>query len=132
MKMLKVGFIIGGKLKIKNFQDKKMKILKFFLIILSSFFCLLTIYTVISFAEDPIHPGYPFVFDMTGKLDKIYDKKLVIDDVLVKLSSSTTYHAPDSIFTNPSAFQNRDTIGIILKNNNTREALSVWLIKKAD
>lgn len=109
-----------------------MKIFKTPLTILGCFFCLLTILTAIGFAEEPIYPGYPFVFDMIGKVDRISDKQLVIDDGLFKLSTSTTYHAPDTIFMQPSELHEKDTIGVVLKDKNTREVLSVWLIKKAD
>ncbi|MCD4718379.1 MAG: hypothetical protein K8S13_00765 [Desulfobacula sp.] len=109
-----------------------MQIFKSLLIVISSFFCLLIILTTIAVAEEPAHPGYPFVFDATGKLDRISDKQLVIGDVLFKLSSSTTYHAPNTIFLKPSAFKKGDIIALILKDKNTREILSAWLIKKAD
>ncbi|NOX33911.1 MAG: hypothetical protein GXP56_09270 [Deltaproteobacteria bacterium] len=93
---------------------------------------LLLIFTAMAAAEEPIHKGYPFVFDQTGRLDRISNKDLVVDDVLYKLSSSTTYHAPDTIFTKFTSFKKGDFLGIILKGKNTREVLSVWLIKKAD
>jgi len=109
-----------------------MKILKSVIIVLTSLMCLFLILNTIVLAEEPIHPGYPYVFDITGKLDRISNKKLVIDDTLYKVSSLTTYHAPDITFAKPSDFQIKDHIGVILKNQQTREITSVWLIKKAD
>ncbi len=109
-----------------------MQIFKSLLIVISSLVCLFIVLSTIAVAEEPVHPGYPFVFDVTGKLDRISDKKLVIDDDLFRLSSSTTYHAYDTIFTKPGSFKKKDVVGIILKDKNTREILSVWLIKKAN
>ncbi len=109
-----------------------MQIIKNLLIVLISSLFLLVIPKITAFSEEPVHSGYPFVFDATGRLDRISEKKLVIDDTLFKLSSSTTYHAPDTVFMNPSAFNAKDFVGVLLKNRETREIISVWLIEKAD
>ena len=112
-----------------------MKILKNFIISVTSLICLSFIMNTIVTAEEPIHPGYPYVFDVTGKLDRISNKKIVIEDTLFKLSSSTTYQTPDITFANPSDFRINDQVGIVLnneKNEASKEVVSVWLIKKAD
>ncbi len=88
--------------------------------------------TTISFAEEPVHPNYPFVFDMTGKLERISEPDIVVEDVLCKLIGSTTYHSPDTVFTNKTHLEKGDYIGLILKDKHTREVESIWIIKKAD
>ena len=109
-----------------------MKIFQSLLIVMTSLICLFFILTNIVTAEEPIHPDYPYVFDVTGRLDRISNQKLVIDDTLFTLSPSTTYHAPDMIFKTPSNFHIKDVIGVILKDQKTREISSVWLIERAD
>jgi hypothetical protein len=81
-------------------------------------------------AEEPVHPGYPYVFDMTGKIERMSEGVVVIEDDLFKVSSDTTYHSPDTIFTKSSEFQEKDFVGLVLKDKKTREILSIWLIKK--
>ena len=125
-----MDFIIGENLKIEKIQGEEMQIMKSLLIVITSFFCLLIILTTIAVADEkPVHPGYPFVFDITGKIDRIGDDQIVIDDVLFKLTSVTTYHAPDTIFMKPSLFKVGNVVAVILKDQNTREIISVWLLK---
>ncbi|MFH2057813.1 MAG: hypothetical protein ABIJ59_02815 [Pseudomonadota bacterium] len=109
-----------------------MKIFKSVLIVISSLAVVLIILTAVATAEKPVHPGYPYVFDMTGKLDRISDNKLVIDDVLCRLSSSTAFHAPDTIFTKASSFKKNDLIGVIFSDKQKREVVSVWLLNRSD
>lgn len=107
-----------------------MTVFKSMIIVVISLACLFFIQTALSNAEEPVHPGYPFVFDVTGKLDRISETQLVIDDSLYKLSSSTTYHMPDTSFPKLSDFQEKDRVGVILKDDQSIEIISVWLIKK--
>jgi len=110
------------------YKQEKMKTFKNLLILMTSLLCLFFILSNKTFAEKPIHPDYPYDFDVTGKLDRISREKLVIDDTLYKLSSSVTYHAPDKVFTNLLDFHVQDTVGVLLKGKN--EIVSIWLIKK--
>lgn len=93
-----------------------MKIFKKYFFLIISLTGLLLIPAMGTMAEEPVYPGYPFVFDMTGKIDRISSEQLVVEDDLFNLSRATTFHAPDTIFTKSSAFQKGDFIGLVLKD----------------
>ena len=106
-----------------------MQILKSLLIIISSLACIcIVITTIASASEAPVHSGYPFVFDMTGKLERLEDDDLVVEDVLFKLTSSTTYQTPDAVFASKSDFQQGDKIGLVLSDKQKRIVKAVYLI----
>lgn len=110
------------------------RIKKIFIITLSGLIGLSFFLSTVAIAEKPLHPGYPFVFNETGKLTRISKKEqeLVLDDTLYKLSSETTYHSYDVIFAKPSSFNKNDKVGIIFKDKKKKkEVLSLWLLKKA-
>ncbi len=109
-----------------------MKVLKGVLIIVSSLILLTLILTVVASAEKPLHPGYPYVFDMTGKVDRMSITELVVDDVLCRLTNNTTFHAFDNSFADAASFKVRDQVGLIFSDKERRVVLSVWLIKRAD
>lgn len=107
---------------------------KIFILTFSGLICLSFFLSAEVLAEKPIHPGYPFIFDETGKLVRISAKEqeMVIDDTLYRLSSETTYHSHDNIFANIKSFEKNDKVGIIFKNKEKKEVLSVWLLNKAE
>lgn len=109
-----------------------MKIVKSVFIVLCSIVFLAMILSTVAHSEEPIHPGYPFVFDMTGSIDRISDTQIVVDDVLCKITSGTTYHSYHSVFADLSSFNIKDQIGVIFVDKEQRIILSVWLIKRAD
>ncbi len=109
-----------------------MKIFKCFLILISSLTMVAFVITAISIAEEPIHPGYPYVFDMTGKIDRISDTDIVIGDVLCKIDFQTTFHSFDTAFAKTGSFNQNDNIGILFSDPEKRFLLSVWLIKRAE
>ncbi|MCG8641589.1 MAG: hypothetical protein MI862_17800 [Desulfobacterales bacterium] len=109
-----------------------MRLIKSCLVLIISLVVLPIILTSVAGAEEPIHPGYPYVFDMTGKLDRISKDQIVIDDVLCQISSSTTYHAHNLIITKATSFKIGDEIGVIFSDKGSREVASVWLIRQAE
>ncbi len=106
---------------------KNIKQLKKLLIIICFITCVF-----VSSAAQVQETDRPLIFDITGKIDRISNNRLVIDDVLFKLSLSTTYHAPDLIFTQSSDFKKGYFVGLMLKDKSTREVLCVWLLEKPD
>ena len=101
-------------------------------IVTGSLLCALAFTAAVAMAEKPIHPGYPFVFDMQGTIDRIAETELVLDDVLCEFTSGTTFHAPDLIFSGPSDFKTGDQVGLMLGDGGKREVLSVWLIERPE
>jgi len=92
--------------------------------------CLSLICCSVAFAEKPIHKGYPMVFNETGTISRLGSDKIVIGDTLLLLTKTTTYHAPGTTFGSRSLFQTGNFVGILTNPENTREVLSLWLIKK--
>ncbi|MBU2430329.1 MAG: hypothetical protein KKH99_06520, partial [Proteobacteria bacterium] len=96
---------------------------KTYILAISGLICLSVFFSTEVFAEEPIHPGYPFVFSATGKLVRISAKEqeMVLDDTLYKLSSDTTYHSFDIVFANANSFNINDRIGVILRDKEKNE-----------
>ena len=70
---------------------------------------------------------YPRGFDGYGRLDMIFEDRLVISDSSRKLSSSVVYATPSSSHASKSAFREGNTVAYLLDQN--REIVSLWLIK---
>jgi hypothetical protein len=70
---------------------------------------------------------YPRGFDGYGRLDMIFEDRLVISDTSRKLSSSVVYGTPSSSHASKSSFREGNTVAYLLDQN--REIVSLWLIK---
>lgn len=119
---------------IKNYGDIQMTTRNvYFWLVLFLAAALITAAAPAFAEEKPIHPGYPFVFHVKGKLDRIApgENQIVIDDALFNLTESTTYHSFDDSFATSKSFSLGDRVGLIFQNREKREKVeSVWLIEK--
>jgi len=70
---------------------------------------------------------YPRGFDGYGRIDMIFEDRMVISDSSKKLSSSIVYGVPSSPYASKSAFRVGDMVGYLLDHR--REIASLWLIK---
>ena len=70
---------------------------------------------------------YPRGFDGHGRLDMIFEDRLVISDTSRKLSSSVVYGTQSSSHASKSSFQAGNTVAYLFDQN--REIVSLWLIK---
>jgi hypothetical protein len=70
---------------------------------------------------------YPRGFDGYGRIDKIFEDRIIINDSSKKLSSSVAYGVPSSPNASKSSFQVGNTVGYLLDQR--REIISLWLIK---
>ena len=73
-------------------------------------------------------PHYPDGFHGWGRIDRISSKEVVIDDCLLKLSPSISYHTPTQTDGSRSWIGPGRTVGYML--NERREVLSLWLIRE--
>ena len=72
-------------------------------------------------------PDYPLNgFDGWGRIDRISDDALVMDDTVYKLAALVKFHTPNADDVPSSWFKNGDLAGFI--KNNAGEVISVWLI----
>lgn len=70
---------------------------------------------------------YPRGFDGYGRIDMMFEDRIVISDSSKKLSSSVVYGTPSSSNASKSAFRVGNTVAYLLDQN--REIVSLWLIK---
>ena len=70
---------------------------------------------------------YPRGFDGYGRIDMMFEDRIVISDSSKKLSSSVVYGTPSSSHASKSAFRVGNTVAYLLDQN--REIVSLWLIK---
>ncbi len=78
--------------------------------------------------EKPLYPGYPVMFDILGKIYRVSESEIVINDTLLKLTRTTLFVTPYTKNAGISRFQKGDIAGIKLGKN--RQVISIWLIKK--
>lgn len=78
--------------------------------------------------EKPVHPGYPRLFDIVGRIDRLTATEAVIDDSLHRISPSATYHAPGHRDASRSRFHQGDAVGCLTNADGGIE--SVWLISE--
>ena len=76
--------------------------------------------------EEPVHPGYPRLFDLVGRIDQLTATEAVIDDSLHRISPSATYHAPGRRAAARSRFHQGDAVGCLTNADGGIE--SMWLI----
>ena len=76
--------------------------------------------------EQPVHPGYPHLFDTVGRIDRISERQAVIDDSLHQISPTATYHTPRHHNVSAARFRVGDIVGCL--TNSDGEIESIWLI----
>jgi len=76
--------------------------------------------------EQPVHPGYPHLFDKVGRIDRISERQAVIDDSLHQISLTATYHTPRHHDVSSARFHVGDIVGCL--TNSEGEIESMWLI----
>jgi hypothetical protein len=70
---------------------------------------------------------YPRGFDGYGRIDMMFEDRIVISDSSKKLSGSVVYGTPSSSHASKSSFREGNTVAYLLDQN--REIVSLWLIK---
>ena len=70
---------------------------------------------------------YPRGFDGYGRIDKIFEDRIIINDSSKKLSRSTVYGVPSSPHASKSSFRVGNTVAYLLDQR--RDIISLWLIK---
>jgi hypothetical protein len=70
---------------------------------------------------------YPRGFDGYGRIDMMFEDRIVISDSSKKLSSSVVYGTPSSSHASKSSFRVGNTVAYLL--DQSREIVSLWLIK---
>jgi hypothetical protein len=75
--------------------------------------------------ELPRH--YPLEFTGTGRIDRIAQDEIVIDDRLYGLSSHTSYNIPTRNNVSRSNFHVGQIVGFI--TDGSRQIISLWLIE---
>jgi hypothetical protein len=99
-----------------------------------SFYITAGLFCPVISAQDPVKPeivlpdGYPDGFDGFGRIDRISEEEIVIDDVLYPLSSYAEYHIPYNLTSVRSMFNKGDMVGYEFDVNKAIRHL--WLIKK--
>lgn len=74
---------------------------------------------------------FPIAFDITGKIDRLSDIHIVVDDVLFELLPSTTYFCAGKnsyvLCKKRLGFSKNHIVGIILKDKKNKQVRSLWL-----
>lgn len=70
---------------------------------------------------------YPNGFDGFGRIDDLDDYRAVIQDVLIKLAPSVTFHIPTNMYSTAADFEIGDLVGYL--TNKEGEIISLWLIE---
>jgi hypothetical protein len=76
--------------------------------------------------ERPVHRGYPRIFDVVGRIDRITADEAVISDSLYHISPTAVYHTPNQPNALPSRLQVGDVVGCLTDSNGEIE--SMWRI----
>ena len=71
--------------------------------------------------------GYPNGFDGYGRIEMLEENGIVIQDVLIRLSASVTFHTPTNMHSMSAEFNIGDLVGYI--TNIEGEITSLWLIQ---
>jgi hypothetical protein len=77
--------------------------------------------------EAVLPAGYPDGFDGYGRIDDLDDYRAVIQDILIKLAPSATFHMPNNMFGTIADFEIGDRVGYM--KNEQGEITSMWLIE---
>jgi hypothetical protein len=70
---------------------------------------------------------YPEGFHGYGRLDRIGQDEVVIQDSLKKLAPVVTYHTPDNRYATKAYFKLGDLVGYMIDSD--RQVVSLWLIE---
>jgi hypothetical protein len=76
--------------------------------------------------EQPVYPGYPHLFDIVGRIDRISARQAVIDDSLHEISLTAAYHTPRHRDVSSARIRVGDIVGCLTNSDNEIE--SIWLI----
>ena len=118
--------------KNKKISHEKRKLV-FIFTLLALFFVTQAISSSLSFAQGRVKPemvlpkGYPDGFDTYGHINRIGEKKVVIDDEPFDLTSETTYNTPTMLNASKAYFGPGAFVGIL--TNAKGEAKSLWLLE---
>ena len=70
---------------------------------------------------------YPNGFDGFGRIDDLDDYRAVIQDILIKVAPSVTFHTPTNMHSTTADFEIGDLVGYL--TNKEGEIISLWLIE---
>jgi len=76
--------------------------------------------------ERPVHPGYPRLFDLYGRIDRLTNDEAVIGDSLYRIAPAAAYHTPNQRHALPSMLQAGDVVGCLTDSDG--KIKSIWLI----
>ncbi len=101
---------------------------------LAVFFVCSTMPATVSFGQRKVKgewvlpKHYPNGFDGYGRIHRLAEDEVVIDDELMKLSPSVLYYTPTiTTFASASGFSVGDLVGYLM--NPQDEIVSLWLVK---
>lgn len=107
--------------------------LVFILLGLALFLGIQAISSGLGYAQDRVKPemvlpkGYPDGFNVYGHINRIGEKKVVIDDDQFFLSPDVTYNIPTRLNASKAYFGKGAFVGVL--TNNKGEAKSLWLLE---
>jgi hypothetical protein len=71
--------------------------------------------------------GYPNGFEGYGRMEALDDYRAVIQDVLIRMAPSVTFHTPTNMDSTSAEFSIGDLVGYL--TNPEGEITSLWLIQ---
>ena len=75
-----------------------------------------------------IYPDYyPDTFNIIGKIDRIAENEIVIDDTLYKLSPKLTCYTPTSMYASKAVFSVGNRVGVEIDSKH--EVTSLYLLE---
>ena len=77
--------------------------------------------------EVVLPPQYPDGFHGFGRIDVLYEDRIVIGDLSIKLTPFVTYHTPTNMNSYSADFNPSDLVGWL--KNLEGEIISLWLIE---
>ena len=72
--------------------------------------------------------GYPNGFEGYGRMEALDDYRAVIQDVLIRMAPSVTFHTPTNMDSTSAEFNIGDLVGYL--TNPEGEITSLWLIQQ--
>ncbi len=83
-------------------------------------------FPAVNAGEEPMFPGYPFVFSGKGRIEKITPRQVIINDLSHTLAPNISFHSPRGLI-NRSEFKVGDPVGYI--EDARGNIVSLWLLK---
>ena len=71
---------------------------------------------------------YPDRFTGIGRIDRLAEEEIVIDDSLYWLAPYVTYHTPTAMNVSNAMFRAGNLVGFI--TNSERQIISIWFLKQ--